>query len=478
MSSKEKTFTDAVKWIAGVLGLMLTVYTLLKLFLPNGVAQLIFPLIFGAILTGILVWLGKVTWQQVSLPWVLVAMGLIVLQLVLTRPATVVGVIVDGAGVPMKGLTLVLSDSNGIDHKAVTDEDGAFEIRSVPEGKYTVLAFDKPLHSGRVASGSQRILRDEHNIGELVFVLVPTPASTQTASSTPTYTPTSTHAPTPTSTHTPTHTPTLTQTPAPTPTLTPINKPTATLSPTATPTPIPTIWAEVANPVVNVRSGPGLGCSIMTQVEQGQGFQIIGKTTDASWWQVCCPNDANGWIDASLVEVSGPTADVPLVTVPPCPPPPTPTPTPISFYEKYRMNCRLELHHGRRSVCCTTDYADTEGHGGTVGIYLLPGDSIDLSSATTMSVWVYDTQGNNDLELRLVDRNECASKIDWSDMKAVHNTWTQINWSLTLPEFSNLDPDPKFSAAGCTAFDKHRVKSIELFEWNDGIYYFADLTWH
>ena len=110
-----------------------------------------------------------------------------------------------------------------------------------------------------------------------------------------------------------------------------------------------------------------------------------------------------------------------------------------------------------------------------MGIYLAPDDSVDLSSAANMSVWVYDTHGNNTLELRLIDRNGCASNSIWSGMQAVHNTWTQMSWSLL--RFTHLDPDPQFSAEGCNTFDNRRVRSIELYEWNDGTYCFAGIAW-
>jgi hypothetical protein len=240
---------------------------------------------------------------------------------------------------------------------------------------------------------------------------------------------------------------------------------------TLTVTPQVVVKSETAN----VRSGPGRCHSIVASASQGQIFDIVGKNADDGWWQICCPNRMSGWIYASLVEVSGPTADVPTVTAPPCPSPPPPTP--ISYYHKYRMNCSPVPHQGKRSLCCeTASQADPDGHGGTVGIYLVSGDPIDLSSATTMSVWVYDTQGNNTLELRLIDRNGCASNTVWSAMEAVQNKWTGISWSLL--QFTNLDPDPQFSAEGCNTFDKRQVKSIELFEWNDGMYCFADITWH
>jgi hypothetical protein len=52
----------------------------------------------------------------------------------------------------------VLTDADGIDHKAVTDENGAFEIKNVSEGKFTISANSELLISGRVPSGWRQIL--------------------------------------------------------------------------------------------------------------------------------------------------------------------------------------------------------------------------------------------------------------------------------------------------------------------------------
>jgi hypothetical protein len=425
MSDKAKTFKGAVAWLAATLGLVLTVYAVLRLYLPTGIAQLLLPLLFGLIVAGILVWMKKVTWQQIAPIGILLAVGLILLHLVLSRPAIVVGAVVDGTSTPVAGLNIVLTDSNGVDHKAITDEDGAFEIRSVPEGKYTVKALNKPLHSGRVTSGLRRIFGMKHDAGELVFGSSPSPTPTQTPSPKPSEMPTATNTPIPEPTSSPT--PTNTPIPEPTPSPTSANTSTPTLTPTPTLTASPTLTST--------------------------------STT------------------------------TPTHT-------PTPTSTPKPCYDKWRMSCTLDdtvFYQGRPSFrCIAHTKPDQFGHGGTVGILLASGAPVDLSSALSMTIQVYDTQGHNTLELRLVDRDGCASNANWSEMQSVHNTWTQISWSLA--EFTHLDPEfsvrgcsvfdnrrvrsIELYVRGCSVFDNRRVRSIELYEWNDGTYYFADINWH
>jgi len=96
-----------------------------------------------------------------------------------------------------------------------------------------------------------------------------------------------------------------------------------------------------------------------------------------------------------------------------------------------------------------------------MGINPSSSEPIDLSSATTLSVWVYDTQGNNTVELRLRDYNDALSNNVWSEMQAEQNQWTEITWSLS--DFAGVDLS--------------QIKNIELYEWWDGVYYFDAVSW-
>jgi hypothetical protein len=68
-------------------------------------------------------------------------------------------------------------------------------------------------------------------------------------------------------------------------------------------------------------------------VNQGQGFDVIGKNADGTWWQFCCVNGQQAWIFGDLVSVenaesvpvaqnipAAPVAQAPQPTQPPAAP--------------------------------------------------------------------------------------------------------------------------------------------------------------
>jgi glucosylceramidase len=133
------------------------------------------------------------------------------------------------------------------------------------------------------------------------------------------------------------------------------------------------------------------------------------------------------------------------------------------FREVWYMTCLLDstVAHEGRSLKCHAHAGDIDSHGGTVDIYPSSSNPVDLSSGKTFSIWVYDTQGHNDAELKLCDDDGCHGETAWSDNKAMQNNWTELTWQLS-----------KFTKA-----DKSKIRYIEIYEWNDGIYYFDDITW-
>ncbi|MGQ9586339.1 MAG: SH3 domain-containing protein, partial [Anaerolineae bacterium] len=107
--------------------------------------------------------------------------------------------------------------------------------------------------------------------------------------------------------------------------------------PTDTPVP-PTPTPEPPQAVINidslnVRAGPGTSYDRVGQARQGQRFDIVGRTEDGKWLQICCLQGRTGWVAAQYVRVRGDVQRVAIVTdFPPTPTPrPTtpPTPTPV-----------------------------------------------------------------------------------------------------------------------------------------------------
>jgi len=142
----------------------------------------------------------------------------------------------------------------------------------------------------------------------------------------------------PTSTPMPTFTPTpplsaIMDIP-PTATIAPTNTPAAASQPAPTDTPVPTPTPVLAPRVslaqtVNVRTGPGTAYPRIGEVTNGYTADILGRNNDGSWVQINY-SGGQGWVFASLTQITGDVNNVPVVDVAPPPPPPaTSTPTPV-----------------------------------------------------------------------------------------------------------------------------------------------------
>ena len=110
----------------------------------------------------------------------------------------------------------------------------------------------------------------------------------------------------PSDTPEPTETPLPTNTPEPTATATALPsdtpQPTATPSPTATPKLITVIVVTAPDGSVNVRTGPGTTFNVVTTVNTGDVFQVIGENDSGAWIHFLLPDGREGWIASFLVE--------------------------------------------------------------------------------------------------------------------------------------------------------------------------------
>ena len=63
--------------------------------------------------------------------------------------------------------------------------------------------------------------------------------------------------------------------------------------------------------VLNVRSGPDVSFEIQGTVFGGDILDILGRTEDDSWWQICCAfgQDEPGWVDSQLIAPNFDLAD-------------------------------------------------------------------------------------------------------------------------------------------------------------------------
>jgi hypothetical protein len=239
---------------------------------------------------------------------------------------------------------------------------------------------------------------------------------------------------------------------------------------TPTPTLPPTPNAVVSSDSLNLRAGCGTGYHAWANYPQGTALDVLGKAAGAEWLRVKTPDGRTGWMHAQYLQVNVPLVDVPIAA---CTfqdferDNGTPPGGGNYFWDAWFTTCSFEstiVHEGGRSVCVDA-HARTEGSptdtGGTMGINPSSSDPVDLSSATTIYVWVYDTQGSNTVELKLRDIEESVSNPVWSTMQSVQNNWTQIEWAVS----------------GFTGVNIRRIKNLEIYEWNDGIYYFDDVGW-
>ncbi|MEA3335197.1 MAG: SH3 domain-containing protein [Chloroflexota bacterium] len=152
---------------------------------------------------------------------------------------------------------------------------------------------------------------------------------------TPSRTPHPTFTPTPPETPTPIVAPTNTPSPVPLPTNTPAEappteapaEPPAAAQPTDTPAP-ETAQVIIDNPTLNVRQGPGTNYRIIGRANNGERYDIKGKNSSGSWWQINF-NGQDGWVSGSYVRTEGDTGGVQVASnIPAPPPPPTAIPRP------------------------------------------------------------------------------------------------------------------------------------------------------
>ncbi|MEZ4729509.1 MAG: SH3 domain-containing protein [Caldilineaceae bacterium] len=85
----------------------------------------------------------------------------------------------------------------------------------------------------------------------------------------------------------------------------PVSEDTPADAPTTTPRPPRLV---VNAPLVNVRTGPGTNYTVLTTVERGQAYDIIGKNATGDWWRFCCINDEPAWVTGELVTTEGAAA--------------------------------------------------------------------------------------------------------------------------------------------------------------------------
>ena len=77
--------------------------------------------------------------------------------------------------------------------------------------------------------------------------------------------------------------------------------------------------AIVNAPLVNLRSGPSLNTDIVASVERGSEFDLVGRSNDLDWWEVCCYEGKSIWIAGDYVDTDGAVDSIPTTDALPAP---------------------------------------------------------------------------------------------------------------------------------------------------------------
>ena len=145
------------------------------------------------------------------------------------------------------------------------------------------------------------------------------------ASATPAAQATQTASPVPiVPTETATVVPTVAETAAPTVAPTPTTAPTvvATSAP-GTPAAVPTLQSSAAQvvPTLNAycRKGPGTSYDAITFLQTGSAYNVTGRISLNTWWQVQAPGNVSCWVGDATVSKQGPVEQVAIVQAPALP---------------------------------------------------------------------------------------------------------------------------------------------------------------
>lgn len=127
--------------------------------------------------------------------------------------------------------------------------------------------------------------------------------------------------------------------------------------------------------ILNVRSGPGAGFSVVARVNTGAVVTVYGRNTDSSWLQVQLANGLSGWVNARYVAANFDINTLPVTGG-------------TSLYSAvvtgaFRLNVRSGPSAGFSIVA-------TISRGDTVSLIARTGDSawVEVSLANNVRGWI------------------------------------------------------------------------------------------
>jgi len=80
----------------------------------------------------------------------------------------------------------------------------------------------------------------------------------------------------------------------------------------APPPPAATGWVSAY--ALNVRSGPGVGYSVLTAIPWGTNVSLLGRNSVATWVKVRLGSGLEGWVNPSYLEINISVASLPVVS--------------------------------------------------------------------------------------------------------------------------------------------------------------------
>jgi hypothetical protein len=87
-------------------------------------------------------------------------------------------------------------------------------------------------------------------------------------------------------------------------------------APTLDPSPITTVTrvALTARDTTNIRGGPGTEYPVVGAMEPKQVLEINGRNASGDWWRVVYTGTLQAWVSGQIVDLSGPTESIAIVT--------------------------------------------------------------------------------------------------------------------------------------------------------------------
>lgn len=100
----------------------------------------------------------------------------------------------------------------------------------------------------------------------------------------------------------------------PTPAATTLGTTNSTLAPVPVAASLSSAIATVTEAVVNLRTAPQLDSVVVGTASRGQQFILVGRDTANIWWLVCCQQDQPRWVHSAVVQITGDSTKVNVVT--------------------------------------------------------------------------------------------------------------------------------------------------------------------